>query len=88
MTFESADQKVSVLTAHRREPSLFQANVVMLYRLGMSLGLASSHNPLRGLQFRIRSLGREAVSKCQDIIYLLTITSPVSYLSWLPTTTD
>lgn len=88
MTFESADQEASVLTAHRREPSLFQANVVMLYRLGMSLGLDSSHNPLRGLQFRIRSLWREVVRKRQDIIYMLTITSSASYLSWLPITTD
>lgn len=45
------------LTAQSRDPSLFQAREVMVYRLGISLGGASSQEPRRGLQLNTRSLG-------------------------------
>ena len=47
-----------ILTAQRREPSFFQARAVMVYRLGISLGEASSQVPRRGLQLKTLNLTR------------------------------
>lgn len=43
-------------TAQRRDPSFFHAKLVMVYRLTISLGLASSHAPLLGAQLNTRNL--------------------------------
>lgn len=43
-------------TAQIREPSLFHAKAVMVYRWAISLGLPSSQALRRGLQFRTRNL--------------------------------
>lgn len=49
-----------MFTAQRRDPSFFQLRLVMVYKLGMSLGLASSHTPLLGAQLYTRSLSDTA----------------------------
>lgn len=48
---------VMIQTAQSREPSLFHARAVMVYRWAISLGLPSSQALRRGLQFRTRNLG-------------------------------
>ena len=53
----------SGLTAIRRDPSFFQASVVIVYRLGMSFTLPSSNIPLRGLQLNTRSLQTNSQSQ-------------------------
>lgn len=47
---------VTIQTAQIREPSLFHAKAVMVYRWAISLGLPSSQALRRGLQFRTRNL--------------------------------
>ena len=52
----------SFLTATSLEPSLFHANALIVYKLGISFFLLSSQAPLRGLQLNTRNLCSKTLS--------------------------
>ena len=60
---------LSLLTEASRDPSFLHANAVMVYMLGMCLGVASSHSSLRGAQLYTLNLQHKTASSMSRNVY-------------------